>query len=82
MNTQDLQKLADLHFEAYDAMINLKLYREWKGVPKKMIEEKIDKYISAQREITKIINKYGTELFSEPGTGIAELETIVNSEAA
>jgi hypothetical protein len=68
MTLYDIQKLADLHYECYDAALTLRLHKERLAlVTPKEIQVQIEKYVSAQREIIKIINKYGTDGFVELG---------------
>jgi hypothetical protein len=75
MTTTDLQKLADLHFECYQAALGLKLFSEANVLTEKRRLELKDQYLSAHREVIKITNEHGAE-------GFGNLETITRSEIA
>lgn len=60
MTLFDMQTLADLHYECYDAMLTLRLHREGLAkITRDMYEKEVERYVAAQRRIVAITNKYG-----------------------
>lgn len=52
---KELRSLADLHYEAYDAMLSIALHHEGiQKMPRDMYEKECDRYANAQKQIKSL----------------------------